>query len=76
MLAKRVQRLKELEVLYSELAGNRSAAVVAEMQLQQGRGGGGDVLEEGVGQDSKYLTVIDRETGMFGLYPIAWVERE
>ena len=48
MLAKRVQRLKELEVLYSELAGNRSAAVVAEMQLQHGRDGGGDVLEESV----------------------------
>ena len=35
-----------------------------------------DVLEEGVGQDGRYLTVMDRSTGAFGLHLIEWVERQ
>ena len=35
-----------------------------------------DVLEEGVGQEGRYLTVIDRNTGAFGMHLIEWVERQ
>lgn len=34
-----------------------------------------DVLEEGVGQDNRYVTVIDRSTGAFGWVLAEWVER-
>lgn len=35
-----------------------------------------EILEEGVGQDKRYLTVIDRATGAFGLYLPEWIERQ
>ena len=34
-----------------------------------------DVLEENVGSDGRYLTVIDRSTGAFGLHLADWVEK-
>ena len=35
-----------------------------------------DILEEGVGQDGRYLTCIDRNTGAVGMHLSEWVERQ
>mmetsp|Transcript_1888 Transcript_1888/g.5348 ORF Transcript_1888/g.5348 Transcript_1888/m.5348 type:complete len:148 (+) Transcript_1888:35-478(+) len=34
-----------------------------------------DILEEHVGQEGKYVTVIDRKTGAFGWHLAEWVDR-
>ena len=34
-----------------------------------------DVLEENVGSDGRYLTVVDRESGVLGMYLADWVRK-
>lgn len=70
-------RLKEMPSLWTGVLTSADHRLQGHKMLRGCRVGQTvDVLEEGVGADARYLTVVDRSSGASGMYPSDWVEKQ
>ena len=70
------KRLKDMPALWTGVLTTVDHRLQGHVMLRGCRVGQTvDVLEEGVGASSRYVTVIDRETGAHGLHLAEWIER-
>ena len=69
-------KVKQLPTLWTGTLTMADPRLKGHLMLQGARiGQTVDVVEEGVGSDGRYLTVVDRSTGEIGMHLVDWIEK-